>query len=84
MREMKPYDLVIGGASASSADGATFTVDEPAQGEPMAEVARAGAEDAHRAVTAARLAFDDGDARHPALHRGEERLLLVDVAPYTR
>ena len=54
---MDRYDLVIGGKQTPAADGATFEVEDPATGQPMAEVARAGPEDARRAVDAAHQAF---------------------------
>ena len=42
--------LVLGGERTAATDGATSGVIEPGTGEPMAEVADAGAEDARRAV----------------------------------
>ncbi len=53
-------DLIIGGASRPAADGATFTVYEPATGGALAEVARAGLPDVRAAVAAATTAFDRG------------------------
>ena len=68
---MDRFDLLIGGEHRAAADGATFTVEEPARGEPMAEGAKAGVEDAHRAVAAARRAFDEGPwPRTSATERG--------------
>jgi acyl-CoA reductase-like NAD-dependent aldehyde dehydrogenase len=68
---MDRFDLIIGGERRPAADGRTFTVEEPARGEPMAEGAKAGVEDAHRAVAAARLAFDEGPwPRTSATERG--------------
>jgi aldehyde dehydrogenase (NAD+) len=46
-------ELFIDGKPAPAADGATFTVLDPANGVPITEVARAGAEDVDRAITAA-------------------------------
>ncbi len=63
--------LMIGGDRVDAADGATFGVIEPATGEPMAEVAQAGAEDARRAVARAVEAFEDGAwGRASARERG--------------
>ena len=42
--------LVMGGERVEAADGATIDVIEPATAAPMAEVAKAGPEDATRAV----------------------------------
>jgi acyl-CoA reductase-like NAD-dependent aldehyde dehydrogenase len=68
---MDRFDLIIGGEHRPAADGATFTVEEPARGEPMAEGAKASVEDAHRAVAAARRAFDEGPwPRTSATERG--------------
>jgi acyl-CoA reductase-like NAD-dependent aldehyde dehydrogenase len=68
---MEHHDLVIGGRSVPAAQGATYTVDEPGTGGPLAEVAEAGAEDARRAVAAARRAFDEGPwPRTSATQRG--------------
>jgi acyl-CoA reductase-like NAD-dependent aldehyde dehydrogenase len=65
--------LIIAGERRPAADGATFAVTEPASGQVLAEVARAGAVDADRALAAAHRAFDDGRgawARTSATERG--------------
>jgi betaine-aldehyde dehydrogenase len=51
---------LLNGERVPSADGRTFSTYNPATGEVLAEVARAGEEDVNRAVAAARHAFDDG------------------------
>ncbi len=75
--------LIIAGARCDAADGATFTVDEPATGEVLAEVARAGPADVDRALATAHAAFADGrgtwartnaTARGRVLHRVAELL----------
>ena len=67
--------LVLGGERTPSAEGATFDVTEPGTGVPMAEVARAGPEDARRAVDVAVRAFEEGPwPRTSATARG--RVLL--------
>lgn len=53
-------DLWIGGRFVPAAGGARFPSVNPATGQPLAEVARGGAEDIDRAVAAARAAFEDG------------------------
>jgi betaine-aldehyde dehydrogenase len=52
--------LSLGGARVAAASGASFAVIEPATGEPMAEVAEAGEDDARRAVDVAAEAFERG------------------------
>ena len=75
--------LMIAGVRQDAADGATFTVTEPATGRPLAEVAKAGTVDVDRALTIAHAAFDDGrgtwartnaTARGRVLHRVAELL----------
>jgi len=67
--------LIVGGDPVASADGGTFEVIEPATGAAMAEVAKAGPEDAGRAVEVASRAFDEGPwPRASATQRG--RVLL--------
>ncbi len=79
---MERFELVIGGERRGSADGATFAVDEPARGKPMAEVARAGPEDARRAVDVAHRAFESGPwPGTPATRRGR---VLLEVASLVR
>ncbi|MEU7814498.1 aldehyde dehydrogenase family protein [Pseudonocardia sp. NPDC049154] len=51
--------LLIGGEWVDAASGRTFPTYDPATGEKLTEVAHAEAEDVHRAVQAARAAFED-------------------------
>jgi acyl-CoA reductase-like NAD-dependent aldehyde dehydrogenase len=53
-----PHKLLIGGERVEAADARTFATIDPATGEPICEVAQAGAEDVDRAVAAARAALD--------------------------
>ncbi|TCQ06144.1 phenylacetaldehyde dehydrogenase [Rhizobium sp. PP-F2F-G36] len=53
--------LLIGGAWVEASGGATFPTDDPATGEPLAELSEANASDVDTAVSAARAAFE-GDA----------------------
>jgi acyl-CoA reductase-like NAD-dependent aldehyde dehydrogenase len=55
-----PKNLLIGGKWVEAADGQTFATYNPANGEILAQVAQAGAEDVNQAVSAARAAFEDG------------------------
>jgi acyl-CoA reductase-like NAD-dependent aldehyde dehydrogenase len=68
------HRLLIGAERLEAADGRTFVTIDPATGKEIAEVALGGAEDAARAVAAARAAFTDGPwASMPAA--GRERLM---------
>jgi acyl-CoA reductase-like NAD-dependent aldehyde dehydrogenase len=53
-----PHKLLIGGERLEAADGRSFETIDPATGEPICDVAEAGAEDVDRAVTAARAALE--------------------------
>ncbi len=57
---MTRRDLFIDGDWTAAASGQVFPTVDPATGETIADVAKAGPEDADRAVTAARRAFDEG------------------------
>ena len=75
------HQMLIGGELVDAADGRTFDTLDPSTGEVYGHVARAGAEDARRAVQAARKAFDEGP--WPRM-RGRERagylLKVADLA----
>src|SRR5881397_247046 len=67
--------LILAGDRGPAAEGGTFTVTEPGNGGPMAEVAEAGPEDARRAVDVALRAFEEGPwPKTSATERG--RVLL--------
>ena len=74
---MRSYQLFINGQFIDAADGRTFESTDPFTGKPVASVARAGAEDVHRAVTAARAAFDRGP--WPSMPHTERSALLKKV-----
>lgn len=77
---MRRERLLINGERVPSADGQTFQTFNPATGELLAEVARAGVEDVERAVTAARAAFDDGPwPRWPASKRGRALMTVSNL-----
>jgi aldehyde dehydrogenase (NAD+) len=67
-RDLPHYNLYIDGRWTDAAGGALMPVNEPALGEPMAYVARGGADDVDRAVAAARAAFDKGPWPHTPPH----------------
>ncbi len=76
---MTAEQLILGGERRPAADGSTFAVIEPGTGKPFAEVARAGTEDAERAVHSAHNAFEEGPwPRTSATERG--RVLLRTAA----
>ncbi len=52
--------MIIGGEKVAAASGQTYDDLNPATGEPIARVAKGGAEDVDRAVRAAREAFERG------------------------
>ncbi|MGZ8804337.1 MAG: aldehyde dehydrogenase family protein, partial [Microbacterium sp.] len=57
---MGDAQLFIDGAWVDAQSGETFPTYAPSTGEKIADVAKAGRDDAKRAVEAARTAFDDG------------------------
>ncbi|GGG03096.1 aldehyde dehydrogenase family protein [Paenibacillus abyssi] len=57
---MKNYQLLINNEWRPSSDGKTFERRNPANGEAVAEFAKASIEDARLAIAAAREAFDHG------------------------
>ncbi|MBI4391392.1 MAG: aldehyde dehydrogenase [candidate division NC10 bacterium] len=77
---MRTYQLLIGGRWVDSASGKTFDDLNPATGEVFARVAEADKEDVHRAVAAARAAFEEGPwARMPGGERGKILLRIADL-----
>lgn len=57
---MSDYKLYIDGELCEAASGESSATYNPANGEKIAEVAKGNAEDAKRAIAAARKAFDEG------------------------
>jgi len=76
--------LVLGGERVSAVDGSAFTVIESATGKPFAEVARAGTEDAGRAVRMAHTAFAEGQGRWPRMSATERGRVLLRAAGLLR
>jgi gamma-glutamyl-gamma-aminobutyraldehyde dehydrogenase len=86
-------DAFIDGASQPAQSGGRFTTENPATGQPLAEVAAGDAADIDLAVRAARRAFDDGrwSRRSPAerkqvllrfadlLEANQEELAMLDA-----
>ena len=60
MMKREFYHLLINGEKVKSSTGETIKTYNPATGELIAEVAKASKEDAEKAISAARDAFDNG------------------------
>ena len=58
--DLKTYGLLINGQFVPAASGETFETVSPTTNQVIGRMAKAGLEDADRAVAAARAAFDDG------------------------
>lgn len=76
--------LIIAGNRREAADGATFTVLEPATGQPLAEVAKAGPADVDAALAAAHAAFADGRGTWARTNATERGRVLQKVAALIR
>src|SRR2546430_9205109 len=74
-----PHRLLIGGERLDAADGRSFETIDPSTGQPIAEVAQAGAEDVDKAVRAARAAFEGKWRQLPAAGRTQLMLKLADL-----
>src|SRR2546428_12737772 len=74
------YQFVIDGREAGAASGRTATVTNPATGEGAASVPVADEQDEHRAVMAARRAFDEGPwPRMPARDGGRVLMRIAHL-----
>lgn len=72
--------LLIDGVWRPAVSGATFEVDDPSSGAPIARLAAGEEEDIELAVVAARRAFRDGPwSRYPASKRMALLLTLADA-----
>ena len=71
---MTHYQLFINGEFVDSKSGKTFQSINPFNQQPIASVARADADDARAAISAARRAFDEGP--WPRMNREERSALL--------
>lgn len=78
MTAIKEYLLYIDGAFVPAADGRTFESVSPHDGRIVARCARAGKEDAQKAVAAARRAFDSGP--WPRMTGAERSALLKTIS----
>ncbi|MCC2383464.1 aldehyde dehydrogenase DhaS [Bacillus sp. FSL L8-0199] len=72
--------LYVNGSFIESASGKTFKTPNPATGETLAVVSEAGLEDIHKAVVAARMAFDEGPwSRMSTAERSRLMYKLADL-----
>ncbi|PEE35169.1 betaine-aldehyde dehydrogenase [Bacillus cereus] len=72
--------LYVNGSFIESASGKTFKTPNPATGETLAVVSEAGREDIHKAVFAARMAFDEGPwSRMSTAERSRLMYKLADL-----
>jgi aldehyde dehydrogenase (NAD+) len=75
------YRMLIDGQQVDAANGRTFDAIDPSTGEALATVPKGGAEDAERAVAAARAAFDEGPwPRMKGKERAGYLLKVADLA----
>ena len=77
--ESGPHKLLIGADWVDPADGRSFETIDPATGEPICEVAQAGAEDVERAAAAARAALEGPWGQMPAAGRSQLMNPLADL-----
>ena len=76
--------LVVAGERRPAADQATTAVIDPASGEPMATVARAGPADVEVALATAHRAFADGQGAWPSTSATERGRVLATVSALIR
>lgn len=74
--------MVINGRDAAALSGKTFTTQNPAVTQPLAEVPSGGAEDVDLAVKAARRAFDEGP--WPWMRAADRARVLYRMAALVR
>lgn len=79
---MESFQMVIGGNDAAALSGKTFTTENPALTQPLAEIPLGGAEDVDAAVKAARQAFDEGS--WPRMLASERATVLSRLATLIR
>ncbi|MCK5778543.1 MAG: aldehyde dehydrogenase [Rhodospirillales bacterium] len=80
MSDLQKYQMLIGGEWVDASDGQTFESMNPYTGENWASFPRGTADDADRAVQAARKAFNSGDwANMTATQRGHLLRKLGDL-----
>lgn len=76
---LQPFQMSIDGRRVGAVSGRTFTSYNPYTGEPWAEVPDAGAEDADRAVAAARHALEGPWGQGTGFYRADLLRRLADV-----
>ncbi|MGD0215875.1 MAG: aldehyde dehydrogenase family protein [Terriglobales bacterium] len=77
--DVKTYSMLINGEWVASRSAKTFPVYDPSTEEVIAQVPDANAEDANRAVAAAKAAFEEGPwAASTAQERGRILFRLAE------
>ncbi|WP_266367439.1 aldehyde dehydrogenase family protein [Tellurirhabdus rosea] len=74
------YAMLINGEWVGASDGGTRTITDPGNGDVLATVPEATAEDVDRAVAAARKAFDEGTWKADDNAQNRAKLLLALAA----
>src|ERR1035437_3056674 len=76
----RQHQLLIDGEHVPAADGRTVETLDPSTGQPITQIAHAGAPDVDRAVGAARRALEEGAwSKAPAADRGRLMNRLADL-----
>ena len=75
----RTHKLLIGGQWLSAADGQTFAVENPADGDTISQAAKGAAADIDKAVIAARQAFEGPWSKLSASERGRLLWKLADL-----
>jgi aldehyde dehydrogenase (NAD+) len=77
---MADYQLFINGEYVDAQGGETFETSDPGTGQKIGDVAKAGREDAQRAIQAARTAFDEGPwPKMSGKERGAKLNQIADI-----
>jgi 1-pyrroline dehydrogenase len=79
MADVKSYKMFIGGEWVDASDGNTRKIESPATGDVIAEVPEATAEDVHKAVRAAKTAFDETWSDATPGERSRALLKMADL-----
>ena len=75
----KPKQMLIGGQWVAAQSGRTFDTVNPATGKVIAQLAEGAEEDVHRAVAAARTAFEGPWSRFKPFDRQALMLAIADT-----
>jgi len=76
---VKKYKMLINGEWVDAESGETSIITDPSNGQPIAEVPKAGVEDVKKAIDAAREAFDNGWGQTTPGYRAGIVLKIADL-----